>query len=330
MNSIEPSQLKLTRLVNSRKSSLKILNFGATIFSFKMRSRDSKHLELVVGPQEVEDFLKSEYYDANQCFGASIGRYAGRIANGSFSLGEDEFELYQKDGVHLHGGKQGFQYKIWEIEEVTEGPDPSVKLSYFSEHLEEGYPGNLKVMVSFTLTENDEIKVNYSATTDRETVVNLTNHVYWNLNGGGSVSDHFLQIDSAKILQLDDKNLPTGNLENLKDHPKSFMENRLIGNRKLDDVFVIDNSRENAASLFAPLSGVKMNMHSDQPVLVVYVPEKLPQEWNYKSPVDSKFPAIALEAQNYPDAPNYRNFPSSELRPGETYQNEIVFSFSLR
>ncbi|MUP46180.1 galactose mutarotase [Gramella sp. BOM4] len=331
MNSIEPSQLKLTKLVNSRKSSLEILNLGASIFSFKIRDHQDKFREVVAGPGRPEDYLSSSYYDENKCFGATIGRFAGRIANGKFKLGDEEFELYSKDGVHLHGGKAGFQYKVWEIAEITDGPNPSVSLTYESPDLEEGYPGRLNVTAKYTLTENDEIKVSYSATTTRTTIVNITNHTYWNLNGGGSVSDHFLQVNAPKILDLDDNKLPTGDLIKLKKHPKDFRESKLMGNRQLDDVFVTNLSEDEVmARLFSPLTGIKMSISSNQPVLVVYSPEKLPQDWPYLTELDEKFPAVALEAQNYPDAPNFRNFPSSELKPGETYKNEIIFGFSVR
>lgn len=312
---------------------MQILNFGAAIFSFKMRDKKGDFINLVVGPADPGVYITPEYREANQCFGASVGRYAGRIANGRFNIGDEEFQLHQEsEGVHLHGGEYGFQYKLWEVGEVTEGDDPSVSLSYVSEHLEEGFPGELKVTVNYTLTEENEVRVEYSATTNRETIVNLTNHSYFNLNGGGSVSDHFLQVNASKILELDEKKLPTGNLVNLKGHPKDHQENRLLGNRELDDVYIMDakDDDEVQAQLFAPLSGIKMQVKSNQPVLCIYSPEKLPDTWTYLSEIDPKFPAVAIEAENYPDAPNFRNFPSSLLKPGEVYRNNISFSFSVK
>ncbi|MBT8295805.1 MAG: galactose mutarotase [Gramella sp.] len=332
MNEIQPSDLKVIDLVNSNKSRLQILNFGATIFSFKFRNKTGDLIDLIVGPNQPEDYITYEYHEQNRCFGATIGRFAGRIANGNFKIGEEEYELdYVDNGVHLHGGEYGFQYKLWEVEQVTEGENPSVTLSYISEHLEEGYPGKLEVKAKFTLTETDVIKISYSASTDRDTIVNITNHSYFNLNGSGSVSDHFMQLQAKKILDLDDENLPTGDLVKLKDHPKDYSENKLLGNRELDDVYIIDGSeKEVQAQLFAPLSGIKMKVNSNQPVLVVYSPEKIPDTWTYLSKIDRKFPAVALEAQNYPDAPNFRNFPSSLLKPGELYENNITFAFSVK
>ncbi|MCG9973089.1 aldose epimerase family protein [Christiangramia crocea] len=330
MNDIQASDLKLTELVNGQKSRLQILNYGASIFSFKMFNNKEELIDIVVGPQNPEAYISGDYRDENKCFGATIGRYAGRISNGKFQIGEENYQLFEKDGVHLHGGKYGFQYKVWDIEKVEQGENPSVTLSYISEHLEEGYPGRLKVTAKFTLSEENEIRISYSAKTDKETIVNITNHSYFNLNGGGSVSDHFMQINASKILELDEKNLPTGNLIKLKKNLKDYRENRLVGNRELDDVYVLDvMENEVQAQLFAPLSGIKLRVSSNQPVLVVYSPEKLPDKWTYLSDMDRKYPAVALEAQNYPDAPNFRNFPSSLLKPGELYENTVVFDFSV-
>ena len=332
MNEIQKSDLKVIDLVNSNKSRLQILNYGAAIFSFKMRNKQEELINLVVGPKEAEDYLSQAYRDENKCFGATIGRFAGRIAEGKFKIEDEEYKLDEVDqGVHIHGGAYGFQYKLWEIDKVEEGENPSVTLTYTSEHLEEGYPGKLEVTAKYTLTEENEIKISYSAKTDRETIVNITNHSYFNLNGSGSVSDHFMQIHATKILELNDKNLPTGNLTRLKNNPKNYIENKLLGNRELDDVYVLDvMDNESQAQLFAPLSGIKMKLSSNQPVLVVYSPEKLPEDWTYLSEIDRKYPAVALEAQNYPDAPNFRNFPSSLLKPGELYENNIIFAFSVK
>lgn len=331
MSEIQKSDLKVVDLVNANKTRLQILNYGATIFSFKLRDKNGNLIDLVVGPKEPEEYLTEAYREENKCFGATIGRFAGRIAGGKFKIEEEEYELFQDERVHLHGGEFGFQYKLWEIDKVEEGENPSVSLSYTSEHLEEGYPGRLEVRAKYTLTANDEIKVSYSAKTDKATIVNLTNHSYFNLNGGGSVSDHFMQVNASKILELDEKKLPTGNLTKLKDHPKAYRENKLLGNRELDDVYVLDvMDHEVQAQLFAPLSGIKMKISSNQAVLVVYSPENLPDSWTYLSELDRKYPAVALEAQNYPDAPNFRNFPSSLLKPGELYENNIIYAFSVK
>ncbi|TRO65219.1 aldose epimerase family protein [Christiangramia sabulilitoris] len=332
MNETQTSELKVVDLVNSGNSKLQIMNYGAAIFSFKTRNKRNELIDVVVGPRSAEEYLTPAYHDQNKCFGATIGRFAGRISGGKFHISEKEYILeHNTDGVHLHGGKYGFQYKFWNFENVHEGKNPSVTLSYRSEHLEEGYPGNLEVRATFTLTEDNEIRIRYTAKTDRATIVNLTNHSYFNLNGSGSVSDHFMQLHASKILELDENNLPTGNLTKLKEHAKDYSENKLLGNRELDDVYILDVQEDEVqAQLFSPLSGIKMKVSSNQPVLVVYSPESLPETWTYLSNIDKKYPAVALEAQNYPDAPNFRNFPSSLVKPGDIYENNITFAFSVK
>ncbi len=332
MKRTEVSDLEIIELQNSRKSKLQILNFGATIFSFKTRNNKGEPIDVIVGPRQPADYISSDYREENKCFGATVGRFAGRIARGKFKIGEEEYELNEEyEGVHLHGGAYGFQYRLWKVEKVEKGENPSVKLSYVSENMEEGYPGRLEVEAVYTLTEKDEIKISYKAKTDKTTIVNITNHSYWNLNGGGSVSDHFMKVKASKILELNEDQLPTGNLVKLKNNAKDYRESRLLGNRELDDVYVLDvMENETQAQLFAPLSGIKMKVKSNQPVLVVYSPETLSQDFTYLSAIDSKYPAVALEAQNYPDAPNFRNFPSSLLQPGEVYENQIVFSFKVK
>ncbi|MFV8224514.1 aldose epimerase family protein, partial [Christiangramia aquimixticola] len=327
-----PSDLKITELKNSNNSVLQILNYGATIFNFKMRNKHGNLISLIVGPNDAAEYLKDSYKEDNKCFGATIGRFAGRISKGKFSLEGKDYDLHENiTGANLHGGKSGFQTRLWEIGEVTSGEDPSVMLTYISEDMEEGFPGRLKVEVTYTLTEDDKILVSYKARTDKTTIVNLTNHSYFNLNGGGSVSDHFLQVNASKILELDENNLPTGNLTKLKENAKDYRQSKILGNRELDDVFVLDVMEEEVpAQLFAPLTGIKLRVSSNQPVIVVYSPESLPENVQYHSEIDESFPAVAIEAQNYPDAPNFRNFPSSILEPGEVYENNIVFAFSVK
>lgn len=316
-------------LVNKKKTELKIMNYGAAILSLKMKDKHQKEINVIVSPKP-EDFLTEDYWERNQCFGASIGRYAGRISDGKFKIGKEEYSLYAKEGVHLHGGKFGFQYKFWSFQEENSGENPSIKLKYISPDGEEGYPGKLTATVKYTLTEADEVLIEYTATTDKTTVVNLTNHAYFNLNGNGSVSDHFLQIKAKKMLEVNEKQLPTGNLVKLKGHPKDYRESKLIGNRQLDDVYVLATDEEEvAAQLFSPLTGVKMELRTNQPAIVAYAPESLPDEFTYTTKF-AEYPSICLEAQNFPDAPNFRNFPSSVLQPGEEYHNRISLKFFVK
>jgi len=332
LKTVQEEDLKIIELENGQQSKLKILNLGATLFSFSLKDKSDKPVEVVAGPAKITDYISESYWEHNKCFGASIGRFAGRIAEGKFSIGEEDFELEENlDNAHLHGGGNGFQTKIWEIKKITDAPNPSVKLTYVSKHMEEGYPGEVTVEATYTLTEDNYVKLSYRARTDRNTIINLTNHTYFNLNGGGSISDHFMQVNASKILELDENNLPTGNLTKLRDHPKDYRENKLLGNRELDDVYVLDvMENEVQAQLFAPLTGIKLKVISNQPVVVIYSPESLPEDMVFLNKLDENFPAVAIEAQNYPDAPNFRNFPSSLLKPGEVYENNIVFAFSVK
>ncbi|WP_373057536.1 aldose epimerase family protein [Zunongwangia sp. H14] len=331
MDKIQQKDLKLVCLKNANKTEVKILNFGASLFSMKIFAASGKKVNVIVAPKMPEEVLSARYKIQNKCFGGTIGRYAGRIAGGKFRLDGEDFSLFQRSGVHLNGGESGFQCKLWKVEEVKEGSNPSATLSYFSRDGEEGYPGNLKVLANFTLTEDDELKILYTAETDVKTVVNITNHAYFNLNGEGSVSDHFLCINADKILEVDEKQLPTGNLVNLRDNQKNFENNKLIGNRLLEDTFVLNSDEEEiSARLFAPLTGIKMEMRTNQRAVVAYVPEELPADLEYQTRVAPEYPSICLKAQNFPDAPNFRNFPSSILEAGEKYQNLISFKFSVK
>lgn len=329
LDKTEEKALKVITLNNEAGNSLEILNFGAAILGFKMNDKRGEEVNVIVSPHSKE-YLSPVYKEHNKCFGASVGRYAGRIANGTFTLDDKEYKLSTKNGVHLHGGESGFQYKFWEVGEEKPAPNPSVKLSYTSEDGEENYPGKLEVSVLYTLTENNEILIEYSAKTDKKTVVNITNHAYFNLNGKGSVSDHFLQIEAEKILEVNEELLPSGNLTKLKKHPKNFSESKLIGNRSLDDAFVLRSGKDEvAARLFSPLTGIKLEVESNQPALIAYAPEDLPEDLNYRTEIADEYPSICLEAQNFPNAPNFRNFPVALLKPGEEYYNRINYRFSV-
>jgi len=327
---IASEDLKIYTLTNKKGTRLKILNLGATIISLLIKDKNGKEVNVVVGPKNAEDYISAEYLNENRCFGASIGRYAGRISNGEFELEGKKYSLFQKNGVHLHGGFRGFQHKIWNLETENKTMDPCIRLSCFSEDLDEGYPGNLKIQVKYTLSENDELQIEYSATTDKKTPVNLTNHTYFNLNGKGSVSDHQLCINAENILEVDEKLMPTGKLLPLEDHPKNFSEAKEIQQLEVDDTFVLGNDKRFAASVYSPQNGIEMRVITNQPAVVVYIPKHLPEIWEYGTNISSEFPSICLETQNYPDAPNHKNFPSAILNPGETYLNKTQFAFRIK
>ena len=322
--------LKTYTLENEQGTKLEILNLGASIFRFFFRDKNSETVNIAVGPQNAEEFLMEDYLKEGKCFGASIGRYAGRISGGGFIIQGNKFRIYEEDGFHLHGGLRGFQYKIWKKVEGSSGNDSSITFSCFSAAGEEGYPGNLEVQVKYTLTAANNLIIEYTATTDQSTPVNLTNHTYYNLNGEGSVSDHFLQIHSEKILETREKLMPTGEIIELQGIILNFSEGKKIGKDFIDDTFILKENQKEAAVLSSSETGIEMRVETNQPSIVVYAPEDLPRWWKYSTNISESYPSICLETQNFPDAPNHKNFPSSILHPGEEYLNRSVFKFRLK
>ena len=194
---ISSEDLKIYTLTNKKGTRLKILNLGATIFGLLIKDKNGKELNVVVGPKNPEDYISAEYLNENRCFGASIGRYAGRISNGEFELEGKKYSLFQKNGVHLHGGFRGLQHKIWILETENKTMNPSITLSCFSEDLEEGYPGNLKIQLKYTLSVDDKLEIGYSATTDKKTPMNITK------KSPVILIRNFRPIDAAKNLLIE-------------------------------------------------------------------------------------------------------------------------------
>lgn len=317
-------------LSNSNDFEAQVSNLGATLLSLTVKDRNENPVNVVVGLAEPQDYVAKNYLEHYNYLGASVGRWAGRISNGSFKIGAESFELYCENGVHLHGGKVGFDKKYWEIKNTTES---SVTLSYLSKHLEEGYPGNLQTQVTYELTDHNELKITYTATTDKTTPVNLTNHAYFNLDGSGSVQDHELELKSDNYVELNEQLLVTGNLIETKNTPYDFTSKSKLGKTNfdgMDDIFVLNaDDNTHKVSLSSAKTGIEMKVYTNQPTLVIYTPVQLPK-LSYKDGVQySKYSAICFEAETYPDAINQPTFPSALLKPGETYCNETIFEFSV-
>jgi aldose 1-epimerase len=287
--------------------SLKVLDYGAIIQELIMYDDNCPPAGLVVGMSNPQQYLG----DRN-CMGACVGRFAGRIS-GKFSLNGEDYPLHTvvKD-VHLHGGLEGFNRKYWNFDEVWPGPEPYVTLSYVSPHMEEGYPGRLRAEVTYRIKERS-LQITHRATTDRKTVVNLVNHSYFLLGSSTNIQDYRLQLNCPEYLETMKNLLPTGNILPVKGSPYDFTEGREIGTTHLDTPFVINTSATETASLFAPSSGIRMRVRTNQPGIVVYTPRE--------------FAGICFETQNLPDAPNFPHFPSSVLEPGRVYENTSEFLF---
>ncbi|MDQ6470851.1 aldose epimerase family protein [Flavobacterium sp. LHD-80] len=322
-------KLEVITIKNNSALEMTISNFGATVIGLKVKNAKGEVYDVASGLKNASDYLQTPYSNVKLFLGSSIGRYAGRISGGQFGIDDVVYKIENENGVHLHGGENGFFKKFWSVKEVA---DDFVVFSYKSKHLEEGYPGNLNVEALFQLTSENEVKITYKATTDLATPVNLTSHVYFNLNGKGSVLDHELQINSNFYLDVDSQLIPTGKLN--KSEGTAFDRNVKAKIKRgdfkgFDDTFVF-NEKQLKASLSSSESGIDMDIFSNQPAMVVYTPEEFPVLPFSNESQYEKFPAICFEPQNFPDAPNNKHFPNSIIRPNENYLNEMIFAFSFK
>lgn len=288
--------------------SLTVLDYGAIIQEILVRDKTDKVNNVVVGFENPREYLEDTIF-----LGACVGRFAGRIS-GSFRLNGKRYELYHNNGIHLHGGKEGFGKKYWNIETVDYGKNPSITLSYVSPAMEEGYPGELRVTVFYQLIGN-ALHITHSATTDHTTVINLTNHSYFQLDNEPQIDHYLLQLKSSGILETRDNLLPTGSIIPVENTVYDFFKEKRIATVSLDTPYVLESNNGIAGSVYSPISGISMQVRTNQPAIVVYRPKE--------------FAAVCFETQNYPDAPNYSHFPSSVLHPGETYCNKANFKFDL-
>ncbi|MDX1365328.1 aldose epimerase family protein [Arenibacter latericius] len=300
--------MKLATIQNNYIT-LTVLEYGAIIQKLVLKDKHGKDTNVVVGFEEPEKYLTD-----NKSLGACIGRYAGRISNSSFTIDGISYPLYSENGVHLHGGKEGFGKKTWNIKEVHEGENPHITLTYFSKDMEEGYPGNLSVTLTYKLI-GASLHIIHEATTDKSTPINLTNHSYFNLDGEEQLNHYDLQMPCSDFIALDHKLMPTGEVVSVKGSDYDFLHQRKIGETQLDTPFVLDTNLPYNTKLATNKSGITMEVITNQHSMVVYTPPE--------------FAAICFETQNYPDAPNQPNFPNSILNPGESYHNETEYRFGF-
>lgn len=288
--------------------SLKALNYGAIIQKLRYHTGADTWMDLVIGKDDPEEYLEDPF-----SIGACVGRFAGRLSGGVLQIDGKAYPLPNQDGITLHGGEHGFGRKYWKIDAVSQSPKkPEIRLKYLSPHLEEGFPGNLHVTVTYRLIGNSLI-IRHEATTDRPTVVNLTNHSYFKIDHQPLISRYRLQIAAQKRLETDARLLPTGHLIDVANTEFDFRREQQLEDTLLDTPFALDGAEGFAAQVYSPVSRMRLRAYTNQPAVVVYTPED--------------FPSICLETQNYPDAPRYSHFPSSLLYPGDTYVNESRFVF---
>ena len=325
-------------LTNAKGMRVRLINYGATTVSIEAPDKDGKVSDVTLGYETLEGWLTSTSY-----FGATVGRYANRIAEGKFTLDGQTYTLATNNGEnHLHGGIQGFNKVLWNAETVRTADAVGVKFTYLSKDGEEGYPGNLRVTALYTLTDDNEFKVEFSATTDKPTVVNLAHHTYWNLAGpaAGDVLGHELMLCADHYTPVDAGLIPTGEIRPVKGTPMDFTTPKPIGRDiaqvegGYDHNYVLRDYEKGvrlAARVSEPTTGRVMEIYTDQPGVQFYSGNFLDGTVKGKGDVAyQKHYGFCLETQHYPDSPNKPDFPTVVLKPGETYKHIMIHKFSAK
>jgi aldose 1-epimerase len=325
----DETEVSLYRLTNDKGVEVSITNYGGAIVSLKAPDRNGEFADVVLGYETLEEYVGNPRY-----FGGLIGRHANRIGSGRFLLNGTEFQLTQNNGAnHLHGGAKGFDKRVWRVIDPLPNDAASLRLEYFSPDGEEGYPGNLTAEVTYTLSNDNELKTEYRATTDRETIVNLTNHSYFNLAGRGEILGHELTLQAGAFTPVSQELIPTGEITSVHDTEMDFRRSRPIAHGGYDHNFVLSNydgsSLQPAARLYEPASGRVLEILTTEPGIQFYSGNFLDGSLKGKGgAVYYQYTGLCLEPQHFPDAPNHANFPSTVLRPGEVYQHVSVYRFS--
>ena len=322
---------------------MKVLSYGGVVQSLEIPDRRGHYANISLGFDNIEDYVAGSPY-----FGALIGRYGNRIGKGQFTLDGKAYQVNVNDGANsLHGGAKGFDKRVWDVEPFTKGSDVGLHLYYTSVDGEMGYPGTLKVKVTYTLTKHGDWRIDYEATTDKATVVNLTSHVYWNLagEGSGTIENHELKIAASRYTPVDAGLIPTGEPAPVADTPFDFSRTKRIGEdlreahqqllyaKGFDHNWVLDKGisprPEWIATLKDPSSGRTLRMASTEPGLQFYSGNFLDGTLvGTGGRTYRQGDALCLETQHFPDSPNKPSFPSTVLRPGQTYRSTTIHSFS--
>jgi aldose 1-epimerase len=328
-------------LTNANGIEAAIITYGGTLTALRVPDRAGEFGDIVLGFDTLAPYLGDHPF-----FGALIGRFCNRIAGAQFTLNGTAYTLARNDGVnHLHGGPHGFHRVIWHASERASNEGPSLELHYLSRDGEEGYPGNLSVTVIYTLTDQNALRIDYTATTDRDTVINLTNHAYFNL-AGGDILSHELELNSTRFLPIDETLIPIGELRPVQDTPMDFTTPTAIGDRIASDdeqvrrgqgydhTWVLDKpagTLGHAARLYAPDSGRVLDVSTTAPGIQFYSGNMLDGSLAGKGgTIYTRNSGLCLETQHFPDSPNQPQFPSTVLHPGETYRQTTIFQFGIR
>ena len=336
--------VSLYTMTNSQGVVMQVINYGGIITSLSIPDRNGIMEDVVLGYDSLAGYLRSNPY-----FGSLIGRYGNRIARGKFSLDGKPYTLATNNGAnHLHGGVKGFDKVFWNIAEHPADNGVAIKLTYRSKDMEEGYPGNLDVTVIYVLTDNNELELSYEATTDKTTIVNLTQHTYFNLTGATrDILSHHLQLNADHFLPVDPTLIPTGKLESVSNTPFDFKREQRIGSRiqardaqlkagnGYDHCWALvkksPDSFDTAAVLYDSISGRQVTVSTTEPGIQFYSGNFLDGSITGKRGVVYNFRyGLCLETQHFPDSPNQKNFSSVVLEPGKTYRTRTTYAFSVR
>lgn len=332
----------LFTLRNAKGTEVKISNYGGIVTSFKVPDRNGNMGDVVLGYDNLSDYVKNSPY-----FGALIGRYGNRIAKGKFTLDGKEYTLATNNGPNaLHGGIKGFDKVVWDAKVLATPDGPSLELHYVSKDGEEGYPGTLNVTAVYTLMDDNGLRLEYTATTEKDTVVNLTQHSYFNLAGKGDVLKHEVMIDADKFTPVDSTLIPTGELRPVQGTPFDFRKSTAIGARinENDEQLKFGNGYDHnwvlnhrmghlgvIATVYEPASGRVLEVLSTEPGLQFYSGNFLDGTITGKGGWVYQFRnGFCMEPQHFPDSPNHPDFPPTVLKPGQTYHNTIIFRLSVR
>jgi aldose 1-epimerase len=323
-------------LSNKNGCEVSVINYGATITSIKIPVSKDKKIDVALGFETLEDYINSYYLPSPPYFGTTVGRYAGRIKNAGFSLNGKQIFLNKNHGEHnIHGGILGFGRKFWNAVSISFEENPSIILEYISEDGEENFPGELTIQLTYTLTEENELKVSFLAKSNEDTIVNLTQHSYFNLDGhSNDIANQKIIVNSNKVLETTDELIPTGEFVSLRNHAFDFSSAKFCP-VAIDNTFVLENdtsvselAEQNAATLISEKNRLKMTVTTNQPAVHIYVGGNCFGKITSKENTNyHNTSGICFETQNFPDAPNHNNFPNAVLRKGEEYNHQTTFKF---
>lgn len=316
-------------LRNKNGMELTVMNYGAAITSIKIPISDGQKIDVVLGFDNLQDYINSYSLPSAPYFGAVVGRYAGRINQGKFTLNGKEIELTKNLGPHhLHGGKDGFSQQFWNVKKINNSDYPSIKLEYISFHNEEQFPGMLMTEITYMLTETNQVIVEFHAYSTEDTVINLTQHTYFNLEGQhAEITKQDLIIYANKMLETKEDNIPTGEIRGVNQSVFDYTNVKKVP-EKIDCTFVLEENQKVAAVLESQKNKLKLTVITDQPAIHTYVGGNCFGELQGKENANyHSLSGICFETQNFPDAPNHENFPTPILKKGNRYHHQTIFAF---